>query len=204
MASLRSWDALRWHSSVEGTLIVTFEDSPQSDLPSPISIPDSEILESEIPDSENLDSWIPENPHPLPPPFNINNKIKLNFEEGEREEEGEFQDSGILERNFGKPPPSSTASALLAAYHSLTRLHPTPPHKRMILEQVTDPDLWRATLEHWLSHGWNPRNLAGMLELYQRGGAAGCRYCSPNAAERNPSLAGIDQLEQELKRNGRL
>jgi hypothetical protein len=43
-------------------------------------------------------------------------------------------------------------------------------------QQVTDLPRWRLTLEHWLAHRWNPRNLPGMLDLYRRGGPSHCRY----------------------------
>jgi hypothetical protein len=62
-------------------------------------------------------------------------------------------------------------------YRLLARLTPNPAQRDLLLGQVHDLPRWRETLEHWLAHRWNPRNLPGMLDLYRRGGASTCRYC---------------------------
>ena len=62
-------------------------------------------------------------------------------------------------------------------YRHLARLTPNPAQRDLLLGQVHDLPRWRETLEHWLAHRWNPRNLPGMLDLYRRGGASTCRYC---------------------------
>ena len=62
-------------------------------------------------------------------------------------------------------------------YRLLARLTPNPSQRDLLLQQVHDLPRWRETLEHWLAHRWNPRNLPGMLDLYRRGGASTCRYC---------------------------
>jgi hypothetical protein len=75
----------------------------------------------------------------------------------------------------------------VAIYRQLARLTPNSAQRDLLLQQVQDLPRWRGTLEHWMAHSWNPRNLPGMLDLYRRGGAAQCRYCStvetPKAAE---------------------
>ena len=73
---------------------------------------------------------------------------------------------------------------------------------------VTDLGRWQASLEHWLSHAWNPRNLPGLLELYARGGPAACRYClksRPNSQAKaltplDQNFSAIDDLRKELNR----
>ena len=69
-------------------------------------------------------------------------------------------------------------------YRQLARLTPNPAQRDLLLQRVHDLPRWRETLEHWLAHRWNPRNLPGMLDLYQRGGASGCRYCPKPAASK--------------------
>jgi len=54
-------------------------------------------------------------------------------------------------------------------------------------------------------HHWNPRNIPGMLELYDRGGPSACRFCQkpasiaprpkPTVLEQNLSL--LDEYLQE-------
>jgi hypothetical protein len=79
----------------------------------------------------------------------------------------------MLPRATLSPP----ADDPLTVYRRLARLTPNPAQRDLLLQRVHDLPRWRETLEHWLAHRWNPRNLPGMLELYQRGGASGCRYC---------------------------
>jgi hypothetical protein len=68
------------------------------------------------------------------------------------------------------------------------------------LDQVADLPRWQATLAHWQEHGWNPRNLPGLLDLYGRGGPAACRSCGgPQAAGSTPRFAGHRGAE---KRDG--
>ena len=92
----------------------------------------------------------------------------------------------------------------VAAYRLLVHLTPTPAQRRILVSQVTDLPLWQRTLEHWLGHGWNPRNLTGMLELYRRGGPEGCRYCHTGRLSTTPpetplqhSLAALEALLQK-------
>lgn len=105
----------------------------------------------------------------------------------------------------GRNPDAATLHAgPVAAYRTLVHLTPTAVQRRILAARVRDLELWQRTLEHWLGHGWNPRNLTGMLELYQRGGPEGCRYCRPaNPARRQPetplahTLAAIQSLEDQ-------
>jgi hypothetical protein len=82
-------------------------------------------------------------------------------------------------------PPIADSPA--AIYRQVARLTPNPAQRELLEQQVQDLPRWRATLEHWLAHRWNPRNLPGMLDLYRRGGAGECRYCpkpeGPKTAE---------------------
>lgn len=88
-------------------------------------------------------------------------------------------------RNFKKPappeptePPPADENAL-EAYRRIVGRRPNPAQRELIQARVTDLPLWRATLQHWLAHGWNPLNLPGMLDLYGRGGPSACVRCGP-------------------------
>lgn len=81
-------------------------------------------------------------------------------------------------------------------YRRLARISPNPSQRELLSTGVSDLVLWEMTLKHWMAHGWSPRNLQGMLELYQRGGPSGCRYCE----KRDPlekTHAIIDSLFEE-------
>jgi hypothetical protein len=65
-----------------------------------------------------------------------------------------------------------------AVYRELTGLSPDPLRTDKLLRMVTDLDIWRESVGHWLEHGWNPDHIAGILEVYKRGGSSGCFICS--------------------------
>jgi hypothetical protein len=85
------------------------------------------------------------------------------------------------ERSIDQSPEVSQLIAPIpdpvSAYRLLAHLTPNASQRRILSSKVTDLPLWQETLEHWLMHGWNPRNITGMLELYARGGPSGCRSC---------------------------
>jgi hypothetical protein len=65
----------------------------------------------------------------------------------------------------------------ISAYTHTTGYPPGKSYYEQIVAQVTDIPLWVDTLDHWMMHGWNPRNVTGQLELYLRGGPDSCRFC---------------------------
>jgi hypothetical protein len=87
-------------------------------------------------------------------------------------------------------PPADDPATL---YRQMARLTPSPAQRDLLLQQVHDLPRWRQTLEHWLAHRWNPRNLPGMLDLYQRGGASACRYCP------QPEVPKTSQAFEQLR-----
>ncbi len=104
----------------------------------------------------------------------------------------------------GKKPPSSGQGISRRAqpgqdaasrYRELTGLHPNRLQRELLIGQVCDLERWDATLEHWLGHGWSPRNIIGLLELYQRGGPGGCLHCK----KRTPLDCTLETLEQMRK-----
>ena len=112
-------------------------------------------------------------------------------------------DTGAPVRAGLRPTPIESPSPL-DLYRTLSGLTPNKAQRLLIQDEVSDPALWRLSLEHWLGHGWNPRNVNGMLDLYGRGGAAGCRHCAkgskPVAAGGSQTRAAIAQLRKEYTR----
>jgi hypothetical protein len=76
---------------------------------------------------------------------------------------------------FQEAPVASEAQQIYASY---TGLSLTPAQLNAIGQKVRDLNIWDNTLDHWLWHHWNPKNITGMLELYARGGGSGCFFCT--------------------------
>jgi hypothetical protein len=74
----------------------------------------------------------------------------------------------------------------VSIYRVLMHLTPNAIQRQALASSVHDLERWQASLEHWAMHSWNPRNLVGMLELYERGGPEGCRHCQVPAASKQP------------------
>jgi hypothetical protein len=171
-----------------------------------IDFPISQIL-----DSQNLESIIPPslNPPVNPDVLKIPEK-DLEIQEsdqflrdeveggGERECEGE-RGSPNLNSSTAVNAPTLTPDPV-SAYRSLAHLTPNASQRRILISSVTDLPLWQRTLEHWLTHGWNPRNLTGMLELYGRGGPSGCRYCHEQHREAKTAQEHTHEALEGLRR----
>ena len=111
---------------------------------------------------------------------------------------------GLHSKNLESIPEIWNPMILFRLTVTLVHLTPNPSQRRLLAARITDLVLWQSTLEHWISHGWNPRNLTGMLELYSRGGPSGCRYCPAPGSSRKGSatplehtLAAIDALQRK-------
>lgn len=131
------------------------------------------------------------------------------FEESSRKTGEAFQNSrkqvrssGKSVQNSRKPVRSSGKDGDTPAqvYRRIAGISPNAAQRELIAAQVSDLPLWESSLEHWLSHGWNPRNLPGILDLYQRGGAAGCRFCQKAPSPKGGgSSSALDQLRKEYE-----
>ena len=84
-------------------------------------------------------------------------------------------------------------------YRELTGLHPNRLQRELLAELVDDLERWDATLEHWLGHGWSPRNITGQLDLYQRGGPEGCRQCRAKQPGKESTEQILQQMLKELR-----
>lgn len=88
--------------------------------------------------------------------------------------------------------------AAVNQYRQWTGMIPNATQINLISSQVVDLELWQATLEHWLAHGWNPRNIAGLLAVYQSGGPDACRICHRQALPGEPVKQSTEQIIQQM------
>jgi hypothetical protein len=139
-----------------------------------------------------MDSSKMNNPPSLNPPINLDTVQIPVIEPGNQEyeqnpaEEGEGWGKRECEGERGDPVDQNCdnqdSRIPVILYRSIVHLMPNKTQQRIIESMVTDLPLWQQTLEHWLGHGWNPKNITGMLQLYERGGASGCRACRSEAS----------------------
>lgn len=133
------------------------------------------------------------------PSLNTESLINFNHDE-DFKREGKFRKSGGQESEnpegeAGAAPCGASPEAITRAF---TGRRPNQAQRRLLNERVRDLGRWRETLTHWLAHGWNPTNLAGMLELYERGGAGACRYCGEGKGVKPGKPKGRDDPFEEL------
>ena len=78
-------------------------------------------------------------------------------------------------------------------YTWITGLAPTPAQVELMGKKVTDLEVWKASIEHYLWHGWSPGNVAGMVTIYNRGGAGGCFICGHEGPKKRERWEGSNQ-----------
>ena len=120
--------------------------------------------------------------NPAPSPENWNDALSLNplinninINNKEVLREARFQKIGPDSKNLEREA--------VKAYRQTIGLRPNKTQRAAIGDQVRDLELWKATLEHWQAHRWNPKNIPGILELYARDGPEGCRFCRQKKPE---------------------
>lgn len=202
MSLLRNLGVLSWRATGSGTITVSFDPPECSPLPPFGSAAGPPGAQGESPpvilDSQNREMASPLSstaPDPsfgsvvLPVPQTGIPPSPLSSSAIENQQGGEFE-GGSAGQNLapaplpgavGGPPGSSPLPPVPDAvdlYRSLVHLTPKPFQRRLIRLRVADLPLWQSTLEHWVAHAWNPRNLPGLLDLYTRGGPSACLYCS--------------------------
>ena len=221
---LQKLNALRWHSPEPGTVSVSFEEAPHSPHTghegsleaTKLPIMDCSKMDRPKMDSPNLDSPPSLNPHSsssqilvLEPGNQEPDQIMRNEVKGGGERDLPAVSSRFhCEGENGSPNLNSSTPANaptltpdpVSAYRSLAHLTPNASQRRILISTVTDLPLWQRTLEHWLTHGWNPRNLTGMLELYGRGGPSGCRYCHQQHREAKTAQEHTHEALEGLRR----
>jgi hypothetical protein len=171
MALLRSRGVLLFRPAAKGSLILSFE-------PVERSFPCNE-REGGVRESNDLEKPI----NLKPPPHTYrsskdhNDDISLGKDRGMYVEGGLLINSTVQELGQSDSADSASGEGPIGIYKSLSRVKLNSAQRKMITEQVSDPDLWRETVEHWMGHGWNSRNVSGMLNLYLKGGPTACLYC---------------------------
>jgi hypothetical protein len=226
MAQLRLLSALSWRTSGLGMIVVSFSDLSERqesyngqllDIPTAqdsqlenkdSTILDSLILDSPILNSQNLES---------PPPSLISPLSSSSIPGSDSGNQGSIKRVKTLKPHN---PPShdpvnvnarhekiATAAEI---YRSVVCFKANNAQIALLETSVTDLELWRASVAHWVEHGWNPRNLRGMLELYERGGPSACLRCRAARAIGSPpgdakpgttplakTMAAIEELRRE-------
>jgi hypothetical protein len=188
---LQDLDALHWHSSGYGRIRIKFN-NPGRPIHLLVQEPEKTGSISEQTccskmDSSKMNSSKMNNPPSLNHPVNIDTLpipvLKLDYQKSKHNpvEEGEGGGKRECEGERGYPLSQNceTQGARTPVYTYLSLVHHMPNNTQQCIidSMVTDINLWQQTLEHWLGHGWNPRNITGILQLYERGGASGCRSC---------------------------
>jgi hypothetical protein len=215
---LRDVNALCWHSSSPGKVCIIFKNDNQPIDPV-VQVSGNNDSISENPncskmDNSKMNSSKMNNPPSLKSPINIDtlqipviapdyqefeqNPVEQGEGWGKRECEGERGDPGDQNCNHqGTHIP-------VILYRSIVHLMPNKTQQRIIESTVADLHIWQQTLEHWLGHGWNPKNITGMLQLYERGGASGCRACrsedSPGHQRKTTHQQTLDAFESLRKK----
>ena len=95
--------------------------------------------------------------------------------EGDLEEEGEEEEETEGEQSALRAPPPGAPHPAISLYEQATdRSVPNDSWRQRIQETVgLDPpqlELWSTVLDSWIGHGWNPANLDGLLDCFQKGG----------------------------------
>jgi hypothetical protein len=103
----------------------------------------------------------------------------------------------------------------LAIYGRITNMRSPNQAQRELIETITDLDVWESTCEFWAVNGYNVRNVANLVDRYnknlkdkqrQSAAAASYRNGTPNgyhvAAPEDPSEYATREQLDALKRGG--
>ena len=159
---------------------------PDLSLNPPIDILDINVLEERERDDQEFDQEINQVDLSRGEDFQNSGKDSRNQET--------FQDSGKVEI-----PPDMESADPIKIYRALTGIRPNRPQREHLIDQINDSSIWYASVEHWQSHGWNPKNITGILQLYHRGGPVACRYCPDQESSRDDPLSVLDEMRAEIK-----
>ena len=152
--------------------------------------------------------------------FKFKREVEVRSRSEEIRERGKERESGGSNAPDLPPPPSTpspqvgavkatktppkTRDPLLdnpavVAYRELARLTPNAEQRAAIAAAVTDEERWRRVVREWLTHGWKPGNVAGMLERYA-GNGPGPPRDHASGAHLPPALAALALVEAEDQR----
>jgi hypothetical protein len=67
---------------------------------------------------------------------------------------------------------------------------------RIVGREEADLQFWEGVVKEWVGHGWNPTNVSGMLECYQRRQLPG-RGPRAGGPPADPIQAAIQAIEEE-------
>ncbi len=216
LTELRSSGAISWIPAGRGFFIVRFEDAGEQagpSAPQPPTETGPENRKNGKPKNRKNEKLVFRKIGIAPSLNTLTNQDScsvlkesesLKLDSGSKNQEGEagFQLSGNLESSSAETRLSCKREfgGAVDLYRSQTGIRPNASQRAMIFTEIADLELWRTTLEHWLSHGWNPRNIPGLLDLYSRRGPPGCTLCRPKPKTSPPHSP--DPLELLEKKYG--
>lgn len=90
-----------------------------------------------------------------------------------------------------KPPDPTLSNPAVQTYRELCRITPAPIVRESIAATVTDNPHWRQVITAWLSAGYKPANITGMLEWYLQGIPTRSKANGRSATHLGPGLQGI-------------
>jgi hypothetical protein len=93
-----------------------------------------------------------------------------------------------------KPRDENLDHPAVVAYRDVCRLTPNLVQREQIVAKVTNVDKWRTTLTWWMSKGYRPQNVDGMLDHYSTGGTNG------NGRTQTHQRGGIQSLTTDADR----
>ena len=156
LGNLRARNALQWRPAGKGLIIVSFDEGA------------SGAAYEVRPDSEN----------PEKPVLSLSHLLRVQQELSYKENIKESRQSRKLDEGPAVGKNRAQEHPAVTIYRQETSLEPNVFQAQMLTSEVDDLETWQDALVHWLEHGWNPRNILGQLDLYNRGGRQACRYCT--------------------------
>jgi hypothetical protein len=200
LAVLRTAQALDWRPTGRGSLIVSFPamDEPEPEPPDPAANSAEQPPANPQPSDLNSASAAPapalQNSRILesapllsltPPPQNTGRRRREKRHADQISRKPENKTELAAQASPGPPisPPGQVPRSPVALYRACMHLTLNAAQRQQVEETVSDPELWADSLDHWRTHGWNPRNLPGLLDFYSRGGPPMCRFCHPERQE---------------------
>lgn len=92
------------------------------------------------------------------------------------------------------PKPKAEPDPLLSnpnviAYREVAAIWPNTIQRQAIADSITDSALWTSVVKDWSMRGWSKMNVAGMLDVYRKGGLTnGTARASPSGKTSQKTL----------------
>lgn len=98
-------------------------------------------------------------------------------------------------RRIKTPSDPLLQHSAIQMYRTKCKLLPNQEQRQLIADTVVDFQLWESVLAEWLQHGWNPRNVSGMIDRYKCGNV-GQIQIRPPTQQRNSTPYLSDKIDE--------